>query len=725
MPDKHLPHILAAVPDTRPIVTLLSDFGTRDYYVAAMKAVLVRDCPDVRLIDVTHDVPRHDIVIGSITLERAVASFPLNTIHLAVVDPGVGTDRRILVVKLHESVIVCPDNGLITWAWRRMGPGQAHELIWRTEQSSSTFHGRDIMAPAAAMLACGRVIAEIGREIDDPILLDLAPSDSRSARVIHIDVFGNATTNMDQQRAVELSRLQFRVHGHSLGPLRRTYSDVAPGVPLALIGSSGLLEIAVRNGSAAQQLGLRVGEIVSVESMAKSRISNFKSEVPTAGLRRFDKQLIWDPFTPMQLWVESDPLVIVAGEGMYLVDSDGKRYLDGVSSLWCNVHGHRVQEIDSAIRNQLDKIAHSTMLGLASEPAILLADTLIKIVPPRLAKVFYSDSGATATEIAFKLAAQYWYNIGKPQKNEFIGFAEAYHGDTVGAMSIGRMPAFHKPYFPMLFKVHFAPSPYVFRHPRSSEPQTVARECLAELEAVLRQHAERIAAVCIEPIVQGAGGMIVQPEGFLHGVRELASEYDVLLIADEVATGFGRTGRMFACEHENISPDLLCAAKGITGGYLPLAATLATQKIFDAFLDDPLEGKTFYHGHTYTGNPLACAAALASLELFDKNNLLRSVQEKSQAVSRMLEDLRLLKHVGDIRQKGFMVGIELVEDKRTKRPFDPKRRVGAEVCMKVRSHGVILRPLGDVVVMMPPLAMGLDDLKTIVEAVTFEVNALS
>jgi adenosylmethionine-8-amino-7-oxononanoate aminotransferase len=365
------------------------------------------------------------------------------------------------------------------------------------------------------------------------------------------------------------------------------------------------------------------------------------------------------------------------------------------------------------------------MLGLASEPAILLADRLMKIVPQGLTKVFYSDAGATATEIAFKLAAQYWFNIGRPEKNEFVGFAEAYHGDTVGAMSIGRIPAFHKPYFPMLFKVHFAPTPYVYRHPKSPDPDAVMADCLAQLESILKAHASRLAAICIEPVVQGAGGMIVQPRGFLRTVRELASQYDVLLIADEVATGFGRTGRMFACEHEGVSPDLMCVAKGITGGYLPLAATFATQPIFDAFLGEPGEGKTFYHGHTYTGNSLACVAALASLDLFERNKLVASVASKAQTLSRMLDDLRSLEHVGDVRQRGFMVGIELVEEKRTKRPFDPKRRVGAEVCGRVRKHGVVIRPLGDVVVLMPPLAMGADDLRKVAEAVKVEVSNLS
>ena len=444
----------------------------------------------------------------------------------------------------------------------------------------------------------------------------------------------------------------------------------------------------------------------------------------TPDLRRLDQQHLWHPFTPMRLWLESQPLVIAAAEGMHLIDSDGRRYLDGVSSLWCNVHGHRVPEIDDAVRAQLGRVAHTTMLGLASEPAILLADRLMKIVPPGLQKVFYSDAGATATEIAFKMAVQYWHNVGRPEKNEFVGFAEAYHGDTVGAMSIGRVPAFHKPYFPLLFKVHFAPTPFVYRSETPDDVDAVRAKCLAALEAILREHGPRIAAVAIEPVVQGAAGMIVQPKGFLREVRRLASEHDVLLIADEVATGFGRTGRMFACEHEGVGPDLMCVGKGITGGYLPLAATFATRRIFDAFLGEPWEGRTFYHGHTYTGNPLACAAAMASLDLFDRNNLLDDVRRKGESLAEMLHELEDLPHVGDVRQKSFMVGIELVADRTTRRPFDPKRRVGAAVCARVRRHGVVLRPLGDVIVLMPPLAMGPEDLKTIVAAVRTEVAAL-
>lgn len=413
----------------------------------------------------------------------------------------------------------------------------------------------------------------------------------------------------------------------------------------------------------------------------------------------------------MKQWLAEPPLIITEARGMHLIDSEGRRYLDGVASLWCNVHGHRVPQIDQAIRRQLDRVAHSTMLGLASEPAIVLADRLMPLAPAGLSKIFYSDSGATATEIAFKLAAQYWHNLGRGEKNQFVGFADGYHGDTVGAMSVGRMEAFHRPYFPMLFKAHFAPPP-------------TSQTALDGLEQILQRHGGRMAAVCLEPIVQGAGGMLVQPPGLLWGVRKLCDEYGVLMIADEVAVGFGRTGKMFACEHESVSPDLMCLGKGISGGYLPLAATLASQRIFDAFLGEPWEGKTFFHGHTYTGNPLACAAAIASLDLFEKNDLVAAVARKAVELGRMLEPLRSLKHVGDIRQKGFMVGIELVADKQSRRAFDPRRRVGAEVCHKIRRRGVILRPLGDVIVLMPPLAMELDDLRTIVAAVEAEASAI-
>jgi len=453
------------------------------------------------------------------------------------------------------------------------------------------------------------------------------------------------------------------------------------------------------------------------------------ASLTTQELQQLDKAHIWHPFAPMSLWLESDPLVITAAEGFHLIDSDGRRYLDGVSSLWCNVHGHRVPELDAAIRAQLDKVAHTTLLGLANEPSILLAQRLMQIAPPNLAKVFFSDAGATATEIAFKMAVQFWYNTGRPEKREFIAFTEAYHGDTFGAISVGRMEAFHRPYLPMLFPVHFAPTPFTYRWRSPSAaplaPEEVKRQAIVALTDLLDRHHTRVAAICIEPIVQGAGGIIVQPPGFLAELRRLASEYGVLLICDEVATGFARTGKMFAVEHESVQPDLMTVAKGLTGGYLPLAATLATQKIFDAFLGHPSEGRTFFHGHTYTGNPLACAAALANLDLMQSHDTVQNVARNAPELARLLEPLKSLPHVGDIRQKGYMVGIELVADKATRQPFDPTHRIGHAICHRLRSRGVILRPLGDVIVLMPPPAMGRDDLRSIVDAVEAELKCLT
>lgn len=458
----------------------------------------------------------------------------------------------------------------------------------------------------------------------------------------------------------------------------------------------------------------------------------------TQQLQSLDKQYVWHPFTHMSLWLSDDPLVITHGEGVYVFDSDGNRYLDGISSLWCNVHGHRVKEIDDAIRTQLDKIAHTTLLGATNEPATLLAEKLVNIAPPGLTKVFYSDSGATATEVAFKLAVQYWWNLGQPKKCEFISIEEAYHGDTVGAMSVGTTTAFHKPYRPLLFKVHQAPMPFPYRFDPKCDcnnptcdrvactpSSDVATQCLACMEHLLETHRETIAGICIEPHAMGAAGMVVQPAGYVRGVADLAKKYGVLLIVDEVATGFGRTGAMFAVEHEDVSPDLLCLGKGITGGYLPVAATLASQKIFDAFLGEPWEGRTFFHGHTYTGNPLGCAAAIASLDLFEKNDLVAKVKSKSVELTSMLSKLDALPHVGDVRQMGFMVGIELVADRQSKRPFDPKLRVGAAVCRRIRDTGIILRPLGDTIVINPPLVTTVDELAMIVDAVHAEVSQLA
>jgi lysine---8-amino-7-oxononanoate aminotransferase len=424
-----------------------------------------------------------------------------------------------------------------------------------------------------------------------------------------------------------------------------------------------------------------------------------------------NRRYLWNPFTQMKDYLAEDPVIISGGEGRKLRDVQGKEYWDGVSSIWLNVHGHRVPEIDQAIREQLEQIAHSTLLGMANVPAILLAEQLIRIMPPGLAKVFYSDSGATSVEIAIKMAFQYWQHKGRPEKQRFITMKEAYHGDTIGAVSVGAIDLYHKTYSSLLFSTTKVAYPYLYRSPYGNDPHKTAEAHLQVLEQVLREQAHEMAALIVEPIVQGASGIIVMPDGYLKGVRELCSTYHVLMIADEVATGFGRTGKMFACDHEGVTPDILTAGKGLTGGYLPVAITVTTDEIYEAFLGDYEEQKTFFHGHSYTGNQLGCAAALANLALYQKNNLVAEVERKSQYLADQLKKFASLVHVGDIRQKGFMVGLELVLDKETKERYPWSDRIGVLVCRRTKELGMLLRPLGNVIVFMPPLASTEEELE--------------
>ena len=442
-----------------------------------------------------------------------------------------------------------------------------------------------------------------------------------------------------------------------------------------------------------------------------------KPSSPTDELVRKDKQFVWHPFTQMQDWAAADPLVIERGEGNWLIDIHGRRFLDGVSSLWVTVHGHRRAEIDDAIRAQLDRVAHSTLLGLSNVPAIELAEKLIGVAPRCLGKVFYSDSGSTAVEIAVKMAYQHWCQRGRPEKKRFVALTEAYHGDTVGSVSVGGIDLFHQVFRPLLFDTLRVPTPYWYRHPETSDPFVCRDLCLAALARTLETHGHEIAALVIEPLVQGAGGMLMQPDGYLARVAALCKQHEVLLICDEVATGFGRTGTMFACEQEGVTPDILCVAKGITGGYMPLAATLATDAIHDAFLGPYGAKRTFFHGHTYTGNPLACAAALASLSIFETDQTLEKLQPKIAILGDLLlEHIAPLLHVGEIRQRGFMVGLEIVQDRATKADYPYEAAVGARVCRAAREHGVILRPLGPVIVLMPPLSTTADELRILVDA---------
>ena len=437
----------------------------------------------------------------------------------------------------------------------------------------------------------------------------------------------------------------------------------------------------------------------------------------TARLRKADKTHLWHPFTQMAGWVADDPVVITSGEAEFIVDTEGNRYIDGVSSLWCNLHGHRRAEIDEAIRRQLERIAHSTLLGLASPPSIKLAERLIALAPDGLSRVFYSDSGATAVEIALKMAFQYWRQCSppRPEKTKFVGLTLGYHGDTVGAVSVGGMDAFHGLYGPLLFETIHAPAPYCYRCPLGREPGDCGLACAARMEEILSAQGDHVAAVILEPLVQGAGGMIVHPKGYLRRVADACRANDVLLICDEVATGFGRTGRMFACEHEGVRPDFLCLAKGISGGYLPLAATLTTERVYEAFLGDA--NRTFFHGHTYTGNALACAAGLASLGIFEKEDVLARIGQLAERIAGLLEPVGKMPHVGEVRQKGLMVGVELVADRETRRAYGSDERRARRACVAARKHGVWVRPLGDVVVLMPPYCISDESLERLVAGV--------
>ena len=421
-----------------------------------------------------------------------------------------------------------------------------------------------------------------------------------------------------------------------------------------------------------------------------------------------NRRYLWNPFTQMQGYLESEPVIVERADGVRLVDVEGRSYYDGNASMWLNVHGHRREELDRAVAEQLGRVAHSTLLGQASVPALELAERLVELAPPGLAKVFYSDSGSEAVEIALKLAVGYWRRIGRPEKRWIVSMRGGYHGDTVGAVSVGGIDLFHAEFEPLLFQTRKISYPHPYRFDGTEEECAAAS--LAELDAELERAGE-VAAVVLEPIVQAAAGMIVMPPGFLRAVAERCRAADVLLVCDEVAVGFGRTGTMFACEHEDVAPDLMCAGKGITGGYLPLAATFTTDEIYEAFLGEHAEARTFYHGHSYTGNQLASAAALASLELFERDRLLDHVQAMGELAASRLLEVAALPHVGDVRRRGLMVGVELVRDRATKEPFDWKLAAGARACRRARELGMITRPLGDVVTFVPPLATPAADLE--------------
>jgi len=442
-------------------------------------------------------------------------------------------------------------------------------------------------------------------------------------------------------------------------------------------------------------------------------------------LADWDRQYLWHPFTQMQEWEQEEPVIIERGKGACLVDTEGRTYLDGTSSIWVNLHGHRHPALDRALESQRKRIAHSTLLGLSNPPAIRLARELIAVAPTGLARVFYSDNGSTAVEVALKMAVQYWQQR-RPEaglKNRFLRLKLAYHGDTIGAVSVGNIELFHARFQPLLFPTRTADPPYCYRCPLALRYPDCRLACLDPVERLLQAHHRELAGFIIEPLIQAAAGMITQPPGYLKRVRELCTQYDVLMIADEVATGFGRTGTLFACDREGVTPDLMAISKGLTAGYLPLAATLTTEEIYRAFLGKYEEFKTFFHGHSYTGNPLGCAVALANLEIFRNERTLAKLQPKIGLLSRLLKPLLQFPHVGDVRQQGFMVGIELVRDRTAREAYPLEARIGLRVAQEARKRGLLIRPLGHIIVLIPPLSVSRDTLGRMVRILSRSIAA--
>ncbi len=442
-------------------------------------------------------------------------------------------------------------------------------------------------------------------------------------------------------------------------------------------------------------------------------------------LARADRRFLWHPFTQMKTYAAErpEPPIIERAEGSWLVDVEGRRYLDANSGYWCVPLGYRRPEIDAAVRDQLDRVAHSTLLGLSSVPAIELAATLARVAPKGLGRVFYADSGSEAVEAAAKMAFQYWRHNRRPERSRFITLAEGYHGDTIGAMSLGGIELFHGAYKPLLFETVKVPPPYCYRCPFGRRRESCSMECAGAMREMIRREGRHLAAVVIEPILQGPGGMIPQPPGYLRAVAEAARKVGALLVFDEVAVGLGRCGRMFACEIEGVVPDLLCLAKGLTGGYVPLSAVLASDEVYEAFLGKYEEFKTFFHGHTYTGNCLGAAAALATLSVLEKDRIIERLPRSIERLASGLKALRGHPHVGDVRGTGMMWGVELVADKESKARFPVARRIGHAAVLEARRRFVNFRAIGDLILVAPPLTATESELDTIASVLLESADA--
>ena len=432
----------------------------------------------------------------------------------------------------------------------------------------------------------------------------------------------------------------------------------------------------------------------------------------------WDKRYLWHPFTQMQDWLAEEPVVIERGEGCYLIDVAGNRYIDGVASMWTNVHGHNHPALNAALKTQVDKIAHTTLLGYSNIPAIELAKKLVELTPVGLNKVFYSDNGSTAVEIALKMAYQHWQHKGEPQRKLFIHFDKAYHGDTIGAMSVGGIDSFHTTFDSLLFKGIRVSAP-------TKNSTSVKAQWLEAIETALSEHTGQIAGIILEPLIQGAGGMLLSPQGFLKELAALAKQWQTLLILDEVMTGFGRTGKMWACEHEAVTPDLLCTAKGLASGYLPLAATLTTDEVYNAFLGEYKDLKTFFHGHTFTGNPLACAVALENIAIFERENLLSRLQPVIKHFKNRLQEFYKLPRVADVRVCGLAAGVALMKNPDTDTPYPFAEKIGIRVCKEAVARGAILRPLVNTIVLMPPLQISISELDALLDIVYKSIETVT
>ncbi|MCX5696896.1 MAG: adenosylmethionine--8-amino-7-oxononanoate transaminase [Candidatus Omnitrophica bacterium] len=429
-----------------------------------------------------------------------------------------------------------------------------------------------------------------------------------------------------------------------------------------------------------------------------------------------DLKYIWHPYTQMAHCRKFPPILIEKAKGIKLFDAEGRWYYDTISSWWCNVHGHNHPAIKKAIKNQLDCLEHVLFSGFTHRPAIQLSEKLISLAPGRLTKVFFSDNGSTSVEIALKLSFQYWRNIGNTAKTRFISLDRGYHGDTVGTMSVSGVDLFNKLFQPLLFSGYKVPTPYCYRCPMGKERASCVVDCIKPLEKLLTEKSKKICGMILEPMVLGAGGMIVYPKEYLARAASLCKKFNVHLILDEVATGFGRTGKMFACEHAgNLTPDFLCLSKGITAGYLPFGATLTTDEVYRAFCDEHDSQKTFYHGHTYTANPLACAAALASLEVFEKNRVLDKVNQVIPFFHNRLQGFRELPLVGDVRQLGLIGALELVENKKTKKALDSGKRLGYKIYEQGLKKRLVLRPMGNIIYFFLPLCVKKSELHDILK----------